>query len=939
MRAAFACALTALVGACAGVTQDGGQTGSSEVPDGPKIPPDQDGPVRFGPDTAPPTTGPVVVVADSGVPPAVVAVGGEVLYVADTSYGVRRFSLAEPLEPEPVESLALPGGASGLMVVGESLVVLGAGVAEGDDFYGAAFYGAGASTVIRRGPVSPADGEFQLPESLTLPGVLLDAQVVDSDRLIVLTQASEVLVCTGSEAATGGLRITEIRLGDELELGTPRSYPDLDGFMSKPGALLLTRGTGSGPTELQLVTLDGELQEHARFTLESLGLVDERTLFQVGETWIFRYVSGQRSEYGVVELTRAEPTTASFVLPWAEDERYYQIHAVDHEQYTLFTRTTTGSNGEPPAELGPGVVVDWSAEGGPQSAFEIPAGWRRIWPAGEYLVAELDVGLQVFQLSDTGIELVGEPLAILGEGGTLWDASWDAEREALWVTYYAADDEGNPSSITNLGRLDLAGAPVWSSGIELMSGDVLRIFNARFGNTTYAVDFPPRMSHLGPSRLLAVDIDSANTTTRQVVPLEELDLAIVDDIRFALAIDLQGTLQVIASDAGDTDDAGDAELEVTWETRLSHRAEQLLAVDGKVLAVGRYPTNDCYPETQGQPADPACTDAGRGGITVFEPNPGAAPTVRTTLLPAYDVDVPDGIAPPVVEWMEVARSQRQVGLLQHRGYSCRTASECDILGVELGENSGQRDETWLYPFDVDTATFGEPIQLPSRKPFDLVTTEGLVGDERMRFMHLTATAYNPDGVHVDSAIIELLTLDGKGDGDEQSSVTLDGYPLLVDSGDHVVTVRPTQPLASAPNDQPPVSVSVLELYEGAAYRVDSLDLGEGLLAYAWARHRGVFLLPSGTNPSGTDCDKSTTIVSVEYHDGAVRELGRVEVHGQEWSIEDLSDEKVVLSQGASPVQFVEVRVTDEGAAVTRDLVRAWKVPVTVTGERVEFGEY
>lgn len=912
--AAFTCALTALVGACSGVTQDGGQTGSSEVPDGPKIPPDQDGPARFGPDpSSPPTSGPIVVVTDSGVPSTLIAVSGEMLYVADTSYGVRRYELADPIEPEPVESLPLPGGASGLMVVGQSLLVLGADVAEGEGFNVNP-----PMTVLRRGPAGASSGEFALPETLSIPGVLRDAQVVEGDRLIVLTEVPAVGICAeAAEYPEPGMRITEIRLGDELELGDERGYPDFDGFMSKPGAILLTQGRG--PYDMQLVTLDGVLQDYDRVAVTSVGLVDEREFSRVGETWTFRYLTSQRLEYGVIDLSVAEPTAATIVLPWVEDTSYYRIEAVDYDRYTLFTRTTNGANGEPPAALGPGVVVDWLAEGGPQVVFEVPAGWGRIWTAGTYLVAEVDIGLQVFRMSDSGIETVGEPFAILGDEGAVVDAIWESTREELWVTYRGLDSDGRESSVTMLGRLSLVEAPAWTGGEELVAGGARPLPYARVGDTIYSVDFPPRLWFLEASRLLTMDVVSGANTTQQVVPLEELDVAVVGDVRFSLAVNSMGELEVTAGDGSDS-----------HTTLLTHRADQLLTVSGRVIAVGLNPTNECYPETQGQPADPACTDGGRGGITVFELESGDEPTARTTRLPTYDVDVPDGIAPPVMEWLEVAHSRSHVGLLGRRGFRCTTESQCDVLGVELGEHSGQLDETWLYPFDLDSATFGEAIQLPSRKPFDQVTTKGLVGDEQLRFMHFIGTAYNPDGVHVDSAIFELLTVDG----DEQSSITLDGYPLLVDSVDYVVTVRPTVPLGSDLQGVSPASISVLELYDGAAYRVDSLDLGEGLMAYAWAQDRGVVLLRSGE-----DCEESTTLVSLEYEGGQVRELGRLDVLGQEWSLDGLSDEKVVLSQGKSPVQFLEVTLTSDGPEVESDVVRAWKVPVVVVGEQVFYGRY
>jgi hypothetical protein len=901
----------AVASACSGPTTDGGQTGSSEIPDGPKIPPGEGGPVRFGPSPAVPApTGPNEGVEVPGVPSALLTTAGNTLYVADATYGVRRYDVTQPLEPKHLEPSALAGGASWVSTVGEQLLVLGLDVALREGFDRTR-----EATILRRGPIVPHASSQQLDEVLSIPGVLLEAQRVD-ERLLVLTRIAQSWTCVDvSDALQPGLLVTEIEL-DSLQVGFQSSYPAFDGFMSGPGAFLLTQGTG--PNEVQLITFDREVREYAERVVDApSGVRDALEFFKVDESWVLRHLTREPLKYAFVELGETDLPTKVIELPWVDDLSYDGIAATSFGRYTVFTPTARRTSDQGSAGLGPGVVVDWYADGGPQVAFEVPTDWRNSWVAGNVLVAETRSALQVFALSDAGIELIGEPVVILGDEGSVWDTFWDAERAALWVKYFGLDNSGDPSSIIQLGRLDMAETPTWVGSI---AGVDIDLQHSQLDDVTYAFERASPSAYGRAGQVLAADLEHRVVKVMPAVEHVDLDLAMLNETLFSLSYDTTGGLEVAAGSAA-----------LRPATSLTHRATELVTVGDKVLAVGLNPTNECYPETQGQTPNVACDDAGRAAITVVHNNnDDEVPTVQSTLLPPFDVTVPAGVAPPVVEWMELAAGQRNVGLLQHRGYVCHAASECEALGVPLVDGTGQKDETWFYAFDVDQGMFAEPIQLPSRSPNDRITTRNLVGDDKLRFMHFVETQRNSDGAHSDAGIVNLLTLeDGK-----HTSVTLDGYPMFVHRGIHVVTVRPTVALGSDMSDYAPVAVNVLELYEGAAYRVSSVEVGKGLSSYTWAQQRGALLLRTGEG-----CDRATTLVSLEYNDGEVRELGRLDVLGESWTLVALSDERAVMSRGSSPVQYVELALTNAGPEQTGETILAKPVPVVIDGTRVVYGRY
>lgn len=888
--------------------REGGQTGSP-------IAPDRVTPVPYAPPQDPPGGGgPSPDVPDHVIQgDKLTARADEALYVINSGT-LRAFDASETDHLRGMND-PLPEAASRwVSVTDDSLSVLASVV----DPAVADLENAAELRAFRFNLTDPLRPE--LLGSLALPGQFLQARSID-DRLIVLSGEYAPPTCHPSSGyGYGGyapetLTVSELSPSDDGWQLTDQVSVVASGFIETERGFVLIHDEfraafSQAQARLHSVIIDpeGGLVEHPPVSpgervnyWAPMATSDDRVaFFQHRVTEVVLRVMGSDG----VDTERVVPVSAE------ESPRRSEDWVPIAGRFAL----VLGSEG------GPGAALDWQADGGPVVIAELPEDLLTIAPVGEHwlgvgversLLFSLDVGNGM----TVEHEFAGRPELDRAVFGMHWV---NAQQRVLVPHIVPGSGIGSIPGKYALVALDLTQMPpVWGAPIELHGDPWLRDGRHEFlalqdvGSELFALTDASGLHFVLPEQRILERVDpEQETSSVAAFTTSALEAATSAEWNVTLAADFEQHPELICKGA-----SGD-EQTLTSE----YRATSLAAVDSGVLAYSLGYTNECYPGGASLSEDSVpCTTYGTAGLAHVQL--GSAPQLKAQVpMPASAADYAG--ASLTSEWLELMAHGDQVGVVEHVGVRCQGERECDALGIpyeitetracpddddECAEDEvtmrdvarGHRSERWLYPFDLERGRFLDGQLLGHTEPHGTFTGAALEVNDGVAIVEVI-----PEWADIDADVrLRLRRATQMAELASTTGIPIAGFPMLV-SDNIVISIEPAGKLPEA-GGRVGANVNLMQLRDGAAYLLQTLSLPEGHVDHGWVEDRGVVLtLPEDRCAEGA----SAELVAVQLQDEELSEAGRVQVPGTSWRLAETTRDLIVLRRWSE--DFEQLAIID-----------------------------
>ncbi len=955
-RATSATLMAFVCGCSSAETQDpppdNGQTGSPGIP----VPPDYDNPGFRPPERDPGTPGPSPTFPERPLsPPEQAALSGSTLYLAQRERGVLLYDVSDAQSPEPLGSLDVSGMPHWVYTEGERLFVVSTGIDVENQ------------RVVDRliaFDIHDASNPVELAR-VDLQGGFRAARPVDG-AVVILTALAEDSVCSEEYGPNEGwIPTTHLQFsryavsGGELKQGEQLNVEG-DGYFELASGFAVSLGPDEQTTALRFV----EIAEGGTLTAFDAAEFEQSLLASApmqhhGE--VLRVFERTGAEVNLTELQLSDPTQRrSLNLPIEAPGGYpYGNFTGSAFSGDLALVSISGLESSGDAEVHARVVSFAGEQPEIAFTFDQPISWffpldredadqTSSW-LGFSQNGYTDYALHRIQLSADGSAEVLESLSLPENVAGNWGAPlWlDGAGEQVLIPYFVEP----PAEGVHFAHVSLGKELEWQADDSFVFAGLPPTLRAP-AETFFWLE----QGYGQTARLSGIVNLGSGSAPKLIQHATGRDL-----------IQMSGSDEQLAAVERRADETwlvhGRGKLD--HELKLDHAATTLSGV-GDVALVGALNTQSDCEEEMGEGCEQVSAGFSVVDITQNE-------VLGQFELPRVDIASGRELS-AVIEWMEVVHTPEGAGLIQRRGYSCRSQSACEDNDIpyewetDFGGGSmdqtmndgmdapapepvstqraqGQIDELWLYPIDLEKGELQDPRLLDRLAPYEFVTAQDFVQQRGYSLLAAHDVNYREGFAGIESVKLSLLVSPESSD----AAAPLRGWPLAVldqawTDAPVVISIEPAGVSESegddesqAPSSKPSTSDTLHQLVVDGqdTYLRASLSLGQGYRRHAWGNQQGYVL-----SQSADRCDESrfTTLSVIQVDGDGLTRRARFELEGHDWEFMAQTDERVVLQQYLHGINRLAVLDVSGEPEVTYERVfgGAWfsARQAVIIGERV-----